>query len=55
MVNEAIKTDIQHEYIGNTVGVHGPLFIFIDRAFSAMNRHLALNNDKLKLNRNGYS
>ncbi len=27
MVNEVIETDIQHEYIGNTVGVHGPVVI----------------------------
>ena len=27
MVNEAIETDVQHEYIGSTVGVHGPVVI----------------------------
>ena len=27
MVNEATQTDKQHEYIGNTVGVHGPVVI----------------------------
>lgn len=27
MLNETIETDIQHEYIGNTVGVHGPVVV----------------------------
>ena len=43
MVNEAIETDIQHEYIGNTVGVHGPVVIIACNKLPPLHQALTAN------------
>ena len=48
MVKEAIETDIQHEYIGNTVGVHGPVVIIACNRLPPLHQALTafINNER---------
>ena len=45
MINETMKMDIQHDYIGNTVGVHGPVVIIATKKLPPLHQALTTHTD----------